>query len=760
MPITRLRAALPLLITLLTAFAPILSAPPRAIAAAPALAAVTVGNYFSCALTEGGAAKCWGANASGQLGASIPVTTDASTRPVDVVGLSSGVRAIAAGDSHACAITGTGGLKCWGNNSYGQLGDGSTTNRNAPVDVSGLTSGVTAVVAGAAHTCAIISAGGLKCWGMNDNGQLGDGTYEQRNTPVSVLGHADGVSVVGTWGQHACAIRNSNVRCWGLNSVGQLGRYSTSPYSSPTPEPVFGLGQGSVVSHLAVGYEHNCVINAGVGKTQCWGSNYVGELANGSSVYINPAPLVIDNLAGAQALKARGRCAIFDGFRAKCWGPNGAGQVGNTNPNINTRVPVDVDVLPAGQAVLDIDVSGTHGCAVSAATVYCWGDNAYGQLGDGTRTSRRTAAPVVIPTPPSFTSGTPPNSTYGNNYQHTFRAEGAPAPQFSLLSGTLPPGLTLSQGGLLSGVPRQAGSYSFVVKATTGYGDDAVQSVTILIARAPLSVTAPNPSRAYGAPNPPLMPTVTGLVAGDTVASALSGSLATLATLVSPVGAYLINQGTLAAANYEIAFTGGTLTITKAQLTVTANSFTIPQGQPIPALTVTISDFVNGEGPSVVSGSPACTTTATQSSPVGSYPISCDAGTLTAINYAFSFQAGTLTILAPGVSIDTISAQSGGHLLLGGRLIGAPTAKIIVEASGSTREARQIVYTVQASGERWSLNTATAIPDGANAPVAGFAPGTRLQVNAQATDGSAMVGAPASVGITAGFNVYIPLIQR
>ena len=127
----------------------------------------------SCVLISG-RAKCWGA--------------DTNWSPVDVPGLGPGVTATAAGGGHACAVTSAGGVKCWGTNEFGQLGDGTTADRSTPGDVSGLTSGVTAIAAGTFHTCAVMRAGGLKCWGLNAQGMLGDGTEEIRLRPVNVVG--------------------------------------------------------------------------------------------------------------------------------------------------------------------------------------------------------------------------------------------------------------------------------------------------------------------------------------------------------------------------------------------------------------------------------------------------------------------------------------------------------------------------------------------------------------------------------------------
>ena len=136
--------------------------------------AIATGYAHTCALTSAGAVKCWGRNSSGQLGDG---TTTERHAPVAVAGLASGVRAIAAGEAHGCALTSAGAVKCWGYNGYGQLGDGTTTDRHAPVAVHGLASGVAAIAAGGyGHTCALTSAGAAKCWGRNSSGQLGDRT--------------------------------------------------------------------------------------------------------------------------------------------------------------------------------------------------------------------------------------------------------------------------------------------------------------------------------------------------------------------------------------------------------------------------------------------------------------------------------------------------------------------------------------------------------------------------------------------------------
>ena len=182
---------------------------------------IAAGLNHTCLLTVSGGVKCWGVNTSGQLGDG---TTTQHNAPVDVSGLTSGVTTIAVSSAHTCALTTSGGMKCWGSNSSGQLGDGTTTDRYIPTDVSGLTSGVTAITTGDSHTCAVTTGDAAKCWGENTSGQLGDGTTTQRHTPVDVNGLASGVTSVEAGSSHTCAVTASGgAKCWGHNLSGQVG---------------------------------------------------------------------------------------------------------------------------------------------------------------------------------------------------------------------------------------------------------------------------------------------------------------------------------------------------------------------------------------------------------------------------------------------------------------------------------------------------------------------------------------------------------
>jgi len=205
------------------------------------VSAISAGGLHTCALITGGGVKCWGRNQEGQLGDNKACGSFCDT-PVDVSGLTSGVTAIGAGGVHTCALTTAGGVKCWGHNGSGQLGDGqkdcgiSGINCLTPQDVcaTGTTafpcavgdqlSSVTDLELGINHTCALTTGGGAKCWGSNLAGRLGDGTTLQRNIPVDVSGLTSGVSTISAGGAHTCAFTTSGgAKCWGLNNVGQLG---------------------------------------------------------------------------------------------------------------------------------------------------------------------------------------------------------------------------------------------------------------------------------------------------------------------------------------------------------------------------------------------------------------------------------------------------------------------------------------------------------------------------------------------------------
>jgi alpha-tubulin suppressor-like RCC1 family protein len=281
----------------------------------------------------------------GQLGNS---TFTSSLVPVVVDGLTSVVALASAHDaSHVCALTSIGGMKCWGYGSLGQLGNGTTVNTNAPVDVTGLTSGVSAIATGAAHTCAVTATGGVKCWGWNNWGQLGNGEGGgggdfASSVPVDVVGLSAGVRSVANGGYFTCAMTTAGgVKCWGLNFQGELGNNSPPNAESNVPVDVTGLSSGVVA--IASGWVHTCVITAS-GGMKCWGDGEWGQLGNGSNPIGVGVPIDVQGLDGrATSLSAgeRHTCARLAGSVAKCWGWNEFGQLGNDS-TADSNLPVEV----------------------------------------------------------------------------------------------------------------------------------------------------------------------------------------------------------------------------------------------------------------------------------------------------------------------------------------------------------------------------------------------------------------------------------
>ena len=216
---------------------------------------VSVGGHHACALTNTGGVKCWGNNDSGQLGDGTQIERHT---PVDVVGLTSGVIAIAAGTNHTCALTSGGGVKCWGSDIFGRLGDnGSVQAQLTPVDAIGLSSGVIAIAAGEAQTCAVTSEGAAKCWGWNRRGVLGDGTTDTRRVPTDVKYLSSGVKSIATGMFHSCAVLvNGGAKCWGAGGYGQLGHEPLDDQYAPVD--VTGLTGVSAISTGLYKPRSNC----------------------------------------------------------------------------------------------------------------------------------------------------------------------------------------------------------------------------------------------------------------------------------------------------------------------------------------------------------------------------------------------------------------------------------------------------------------------------------------------------------------------
>ncbi len=242
------------------------------VASLGAVRQLVVGTWWACVLLSDSTVRCWGYNASGQLGNGTAAPTGT---PSTVSGIRS-VTAIAAGGSHVCAALEDGTVRCWGANSVGQLGDGTSINRMVPVTVLGL-SGVVGLGLGQSHSCARLVDGTVQCWGNNSSGQLGDGTTRSRAVPAVVPGVSSATQVVGGM-DHACALRGDrSVACWGSNQSGVLGNGSTSGNSLPTT----AIGLTGAVS-LTSYYLHSCALTS-TGEVLCWGAGG-GRLGDGTNM--------------------------------------------------------------------------------------------------------------------------------------------------------------------------------------------------------------------------------------------------------------------------------------------------------------------------------------------------------------------------------------------------------------------------------------------------------------------------------------------
>ena len=446
--------------------------------------AITAGRGHACALLSGGAVQCWGDNSSAMLGDG---TTTNSSIPVSVSGLTNAI-SISAGSVHTCARLTDTSVKCWGNNSFGQVGPGSTTysatpgdvtggimntqyfsagsqhgcslydpgsgkivqcwgdnavyqlgttafsRSSSPTTVSGFTTSPTNLSAGGWHNCTLQSDGSIACWGQNTYGQLGNGTTTDSATPVTVSGIINYASTyynpnifgpspvyyttiaVSAGSARTCAIIeqkkdtglcsgtpplclpvynvSDSVKCWGDNDAGQLGTGTPSATGSSTPVDVTGI---STAAALTGGYNHTCALLSN-GTVQCWGANYSGQLGDGS-LNNSSIPVSVSGITNAIALSSGNNndhsCAILSGGLTggpvECWGDNTFGQLGN-GTTVNSSVPVTVTGITNATSVA---TGYGHTCALlSDNTVKCWGWNVLGQLGDGSTTN--SSVPVAV----------------------------------------------------------------------------------------------------------------------------------------------------------------------------------------------------------------------------------------------------------------------------------------------------------------------------------------------------------------------------
>ena len=289
------------------------------------VSSVTAGFYHTCAVMTDDSVVCWGLNFTGQLGDAkecggischTPVNvceTGATTFPCDATNNLEGVSAVSSGPAgfHTCALMIDTSVKCWGQNSRGQVGDGACSPCTTPVDTDIVTSGVLEVTAGGFHSCAVMSGGGVKCWGWNAYGEVGDGNNVGTTAcpaacvaaptdvvcgPTPCSGDLTNVSQISAGAWHTCALKTDDtVVCWGWNEYGMLGNgdssgpeicpelatHGTPPDSTCSTRPVV-VSDITAVEQVSAGGPHTCALMMD-DTVMCWGSNAIGQLGNGSA---------------------------------------------------------------------------------------------------------------------------------------------------------------------------------------------------------------------------------------------------------------------------------------------------------------------------------------------------------------------------------------------------------------------------------------------------------------------------------------------
>ena len=372
---------------------------------------VVTGSWHSCAIADG-KAYCWGSDYDGELGDNTSAY-DMETSPVavDTSGVLAGktVTDITAGEEFTCAVA-DGAIYCWGYNTGGALGNGTTVDSNVPVavDMSGVLAGktVTSISAGVYHVCAVAS-GQAYCWGADWNGELGDNTslYDVETTPVAVdtSGVLAGKTVtkVAAGSGYTCAIADGSAYCWGLDGAGQLGDNQVSGTDTNVPGAVdtSGVLAGKTVTDIAVGVDHTCAVADA--EAYCWGRNSDGKLGiSGTANALVPVKVYDSgNLAGRTIVKVSSgysqSCASTS-TNVYCWGDDWAGNLGDDATEFSTTpVGLATPSIFSGKTLTQLTVNGDT-CALADSQPYCWGDNSTGSLGNGS--NENSYDPVAIDT--------------------------------------------------------------------------------------------------------------------------------------------------------------------------------------------------------------------------------------------------------------------------------------------------------------------------------------------------------------------------
>ncbi|WP_437586259.1 hypothetical protein [Sorangium sp. So ce1000] len=353
---------------------------------------IAAGTDYTCAVLSDGTVWCWGRNTWGNLGdGTLQQDRPIPRQVIDLGGDATKVAAsVSSGRAHTCALLTDGAVACWGAGNSGQLGDGEATNSPSPVRAKEL-AGVTQVAVGGTHTCAVTTSHDLYCWGEGSSGQLGYGGEDDRVVPTVML---DGVDSVSAGLSHTCAgmierMGERRINCWGHNESGQLGTGSFLQETTPQL-----LANPTSVALTAAGALHTCAAPAR-GVASCWGKGAQYRLGTGL-VNDEASPREIPELVDVTriALGARHSGAIVAGGAVLMWGDNAKGQLGNgtQDPGLTPQPIIGLT------GVVELALGDDHSCALKVTgEMLCWGDNRNGELGDGTVEPRLVPTPVAWP---------------------------------------------------------------------------------------------------------------------------------------------------------------------------------------------------------------------------------------------------------------------------------------------------------------------------------------------------------------------------
>ena len=604
--------------------------------------ASAAGGYHSLAIGTDGQLYAWGQNGFGQIGDG---TTSNRSTPV-VVQFPAGVHAtkVVAGADDSFALGSDGNVYGWGDNSLNELGDGNGNNSSTPVKVSlpvGVT--VTALAAGQFHTLALTSTGTVYGWGYDGDGELGDGKRATPATPVvaSFPGAVTATSIAAG-GYHSLAGgSDGHVYAWGNNSDGQLGLGTKNIHTKPI---MVTLPSGVSATSVAAGLYHSLAIGSD-GKLYAWGYNVYGQLGDGTNTMALSPEVISLPSGGTPSAIAAGQydsLALLPNGKLFAWGNNGFGQLG-IGTTVDAWSPTAVSA-PTGTAFVGLaaDSQSSHTLAIAVPT----------------QTSTTTSLSATVASPTFGQSETLTAVVSGSDGGGTVAfADGA-----SPIAGCGTVSLSLVGSNeqaqcTLSNLTAAAHNLKATYSGDTGSSTSTSAALPLTVAPASLVITGSSSAVTYGTAPAPVVASFAGFVNGDgpgvltaqpTCSSTASGS--------SPVGTYPTTCSGAAAANYAITYAAGQIVVAPAPLSVSASSGTMTYGGSVPAVTPTYVGFVNGDTASSLGSAPSCTTAATSSSGVGSYPTNC-AGAVDP-NYTFSYTPGQVTVGAAPLLVTASSVAT------------------------------------------------------------------------------------------------------